>query len=224
MSGVGVKISFKGNHGLAATRKRIADPKALLNVAGRAGRNVTQKHLREKNRTSPNKIGGKRTNYYAKAADAVNYRILNDDAVIVSINQIGIALRFHGTAGLPGGRLRPVSAEFLTIPAAPEAHGRRAREFSDLQVGWAFDPKLGRERMALVRREATLLVYKRRKVDGVSRRVALPGAKQGGEAVFWLQRSVKMAGDDTVLPDETTLIERVVAAVEEYLGLLDERN
>lgn len=221
---LGIRVSTKGNSGLAPLRKRVLDSKGILNVAGRAGRNHLQRHLRAKNASSPNKIGGKRTNFYAKAAQAVNFRFISDEEITLSINAVGISLRYYGTAGLPGGRLRPVSAKYLTIPAIPEAHGKRAREFGDLDVGFAYDPQLGRERLALVRREATLLVYKRRKVDGVSKRVALPGGSQGGEAVFWLVRSVKMEGDETVLPTEFDLIESVVSAVEEFLDIQSERN
>lgn len=219
---VGLRYTLSGDPGLVPLRKRITDPKALLNVGGRAGRNVVQKHLRAKNRTSPNKIGGKRTNYYAKAADAVNFRIISDEAVVVSINQVGIALRFHGTAGLPGGRLRPVSAEYLTIPATPEAHGKRAREFGDLEVGFAYDPELGRERLALVR-NGSQSVTRVAKRGGRAPAAGLPGGDTAGEPVFWLVRSVKMDGDDSVLPTEADLIEHTVAKIEEFLGLLDER-
>ncbi|MDF3058023.1 MAG: hypothetical protein K0R17_2238 [Rariglobus sp.] len=216
------RISFKGDHGLAPLRKRITDPKALLNVAGRSGRNVVQKHLRAKNRSSRNRMGGPRTNFYAKAADAVNFRILNDEEVMLSINAIGISLRFHGTAGLPGGRLRPVSARYLTIPATPEAHGKRAREFGDLEFGFAYDPELGRERPALVR-DGSQPLTRVAKRGGRAPAAGLPGGDTTGEAVFWLVRSVKQEGDDTVLPTEHDLFERVIADIEEFLGLLDER-
>jgi hypothetical protein len=219
---VGLRYSLSGDPGLAPLRKRITDPKALLNVAGRSGRNFTQRHLRAKNRTSPNKIGGRRTNYYAKAADAVNFQILSDDSVVVSINAVGIALHFHGTGGLPGGRLRPITAQYLTIPASPEAHGKRAREFGDLEFGFAFDPELGRERPALVRNgsQPATRVAKR---GGRAPAAGLPGGDTTGEPVFWLVRSVKFDGDDSVLPTEHDLLEHTIADIEEFLGVLDER-
>lgn len=217
-----MRISIKGDARLGAARKRVADSKGLLNVAGRAGRNAAQKHLREKNRTSPNKIGGKRTNYYAKAAEAVNFRLLSDDTVIVSINHVGIALRYHGTGILPGGRLRPLSGTYLTLPATPEAHGRRAREFGDLEFGFAYDPELGRERPALVR-DGSQPASRVAKRGGRAPAAGLPGGDTTGEPVFWLVRSVKMEGDSTVLPDEQTLLDRILNDVDEFLGLLDER-
>lgn len=217
------RYSIKGDHGLVPLRKRIMDRKGLLSVAGRAGRNVLVKHLRDYDRSHPNQIGGARTNFYAKAADSVNFTVISDDVVAISINAIGIALQYYGTAGLPGGVLRPVHAQYLTIPATPEAHGKRAREFHDLEVGWAYDPIQNRDRLALVRREATTLVFKRRKIDGAPRRVALPGGQQGGEPVFWLVRSVKFDGHPDLLPSEEALADKIYAAVEDYLGLLDER-
>lgn len=219
---VSARLSLKGDPGLAPIRRRIADGKALLNVAGRSGRNALQRHLREKNRTSPNRMGGRRTNFYAKAADAVNYRILNDQEVAVSINAVGIALRYFGTAGLPGGVLRPISARYLTIPATPEAHGKRAREFGDLVVGYAYDPELGRDRLALVR-DGSQPATRVAKRGGRAPSTGLPGGDTTGEPVFWLVRSVRQEGDPAVLPDQSDLVERIVADVEEYLGLLDER-
>lgn len=218
------RYSIKGDHGLLPLRKRIVDRKGLLAVAGRSGRNVLVKHLRDYNRSHPNQLGGARTNFYAKAADSVNFTVVNDDVVAISINAIGFALQYYGTGGLPGGVLRPVTAQYLTVPATPEAHGKRAREFNDLEVGWAYDPKQNRVRLALVRRESTLLVFKRRKVAGVTRRVALPGGQQGGEAVFWLVRSVKFDGHPDLLPTEDALADQIYAAVEDYLQLTDERS
>lgn len=219
---VGIRYSLQGDPGLAPLRKRIANPKGLLSVAGRSGRNVVQKHLREKNRTSPNRMGGRRTHFYAKAADAVNFRLLNDHEVTVSINAVGIALRFHGTGGLPGGRLRPINGRYLTIPATPEAHGRRAREFGDLEFGFAYDPELGRDRPALVR-DGSQPLTRVAKRGGRKPAAGLPGGDTTGEPVFWLVKSVRQEGDDTVLPTEDNLFARVIADVEEYLGILDER-
>ena len=221
---ISARYTIKGDLGLAPLRKRIVDRKGLLAVAGRSGRNVLMKHLRAYDRSHPNRMGGARTNFYAKAADSVNFTVVSDNQVAVSINAIGIALQYYGTDGLPGGALRPVTAQYLTIPATPEAHGKRAGEFSDLEVGWAYDPERNCMRLALVRRQATLLKFRRRTSGGVSLRVALPGGEQGGEPVFWLVRSVRFAGSPDLLPDEETLADAVYAKIEDYLHILDERS
>lgn len=234
MSGlIGATIKIEGTPGLARLRKRLTDPKAALQVAGRAGRNTMVRHLRAYNRAHPNKLGGKRTNFYALAAAATSFQFLENSgrggAVEVSSSAIGLALRYHGTGGLPGGVLRPLSGKYLTMPAAPEAHGKRAREFDDLDFGFAWDVRLGRMRPALVRKNGGLApAGRRRKGAGEARPVALPfgpGTRANtGDPIFWLLRSSRMVGDPTVLPAEEQIADEARAAVAEYLDVLDERG
>lgn len=223
------RVSLTGDARLAGLRRRIVNQRGVQLVAGRAGRNTTVKHLRDYNRAHPNRLGGRRTNFYAKAADATSFHLVGDDTVEITSNAIGLALRFHGTDGLPGGVLKPVKVQFLTIPAIAEAHGYRAREFSDLEFGFALDPELGKMRPALVRRSDSLVSLRRRAKKGAGRRVDLPLQGPGtedasGEPVFWLVRQVRMEGDPTVLPTEDKLADDVWAAVEDYLDLIDERR
>jgi phage gpG-like protein len=73
----------------------------------------------------PNKLGGARTGYYLAAARRTSHTATAQAAVIhVGGNTPGIALHYYG------GVVRPKTKRFLTIPARPEAHGKRWREFS----------------------------------------------------------------------------------------------
>lgn len=68
-----------------------------------------------------------------------------------------------------GGIIRPVNRQWLTIPIAAEARGRRARSFRDL---------------FFVGRDATHAVLARRR----------PGTRAGIEVVYALRKSVRIVG------------------------------
>ncbi|WAC20980.1 hypothetical protein OVA24_06240 [Luteolibacter sp. SL250] len=79
-------------------------------------------HFRSKNAT-PNKLGGKRTNFWnGVAADTGVAEVTEDGAVLTVANQ---AFRLH----LHGGTVTPKKAKALTIPIVPEAHGLFARTY-----------------------------------------------------------------------------------------------
>jgi hypothetical protein len=90
-------------------------------VIGRSATNLIQKHLRELNQSRPNRLGGKRSNFYSKAAASTHYKPTADGAQ-VAVTETGFALRYYG------GTVRPVNAKALAIPARPEMYGYRPRE------------------------------------------------------------------------------------------------
>src|SRR4051794_32499117 len=73
-----------------------------------------------------NKMGFPSTGFWRDAVRSTNYRI-EDDGAVVTVNKIGVRLRYFGTEGLPGGVLRPVNAKMLAIPAHPDAYGKSPR-------------------------------------------------------------------------------------------------
>src|SRR5262245_56863384 len=98
---------------------------ALENVMGRAGANAVQNHFFTLN-TKPNQLGGRRTNFWAAAAKSTSYTSAPGE-VTINVNKQGVRQQYQG------GTIKPVRRKYLTIPAAPEAHGRRASEFSNLR-------------------------------------------------------------------------------------------
>jgi len=101
----------------------VARPRAVMAAAGRAGANELKRHYREKDKTEPNKLGGKRTHFWLAVSRAVQAPITSDTESRISINHPAIAQKVRG------GPIVPKRAKALTIPVAPEAYGRRASTF-----------------------------------------------------------------------------------------------
>ncbi len=223
---IAADIRIEGDLGLKPLRRRVTNKRALLQVAGRSGRNTYVDHLRARQATHGNKRGWKRTNFWTKAASAVSFAPVDDDTVEVSTSAIGVSLQYYGTGGLPGGVLRPLTGKYLTLPATAEAYGKRAREFADLEFGFALDGFILRP--ALVRRADSLVSLQRRARKNRGRDVPLPlgpgSEASSGAPIFWLVRKVKQAGDPTVLPPEGKIADNAMADVEDYLAILDERG
>jgi hypothetical protein len=104
---------------------------ACNEVMGRAGANVVKKHFVELDKVGSSG-GGTRTHFYGQAA-ASTQSIGDTTGAIISINQIGVSLIFHG------GTVHPVYKKLLAIPAIPEAHGRHPSEFQNLGFKWGKD-------------------------------------------------------------------------------------
>ena len=102
------------------------DGAQLKEVVGRAGANTIRNHLFKINSARPNKLGGKRTKFYAQAARSTQHKAV-DDGAVVSVNHVGIAQRYFG------GTIRPRRSKYLTLPAVPRAYGKRAREIPGLK-------------------------------------------------------------------------------------------
>ena len=185
MSAVSLSVNVTGE-GLAIPRRLLGAlaPGRINPVIGRAATNATVAHLRAKNASSPNALGGRRTNYYAGAARATSFAVVSDTEVVIGVAQIGIRQRFFG------GTIRPRTAKFLTIPVAPEAHGKRAREFGDLEVIF------GRGGRPI----------------GLARKAQ--GTRRFGVMLYRLARSVTQRADPSVLPTSATLGTAITTAVQ----------
>jgi hypothetical protein len=75
----------------------------------------------------PNERGFPSTGFWQRAAEATQYEVV-PDGVLISVNQVGVRQRFFG------GRIKPVLAEYLTIPAVAETYGCSATDFGNLKV------------------------------------------------------------------------------------------
>lgn len=161
--------------------------------------------------------------FYRQAGDSVT-ALADQRGAIVSVTQLGFRLRFFGTSGLPGGALRPKNGTYLTIPAAPEAYGHRAREFNDLDFAIVENPDTGSLQPALVRRAQTVIKHRRVKTkEGVTFKATavmslLPAV------MYWLTRSVTQAADPTVLPYSELMQARALEAARARLLRLATRG
>ena len=98
------------------------DPARVNKTATYGVMNLVKRHLRELNADRPNKLGGKRSNFYADARRATHSWADSSEG-IVAISKTGFAQRRYG------GTIAAVNRQFLTIPIAPEAYGARVSDF-----------------------------------------------------------------------------------------------
>lgn len=200
---VGIHIDVTDTARPALARVRGVLQSSQLNpVVGRAVRNVYRSHLFRLDRERPNALGGERTNFYAQAARGTSFTV-DPDGVTISIASIGIAQRFYG------GVIRPKAAKWLTIPAAPEAHGKTARQF-DLELVWNSD----RKPVALATKNTLSMSITRNAQGEVVKR-------QTGNArkiMFWLRKSVTQNPDPTVLPPKDEVAAAAVTAIDDAVN------
>lgn len=199
---VGLKIAVTGDALASVVRARLVlAPEAIRPVIGRAGSNAVRSHLFGLNSTRANHLGGRRTNFFSSAGRSTSFKV-EGDLVVVSVAQIGIRQRYFG------GTIKPKKAGgFLTIPVAPEAYGKRAREFSNLEIVFG---KNG-EPIALATKATAATA------DTVSKRgKVIPG--QGarlGQIMFRLVRKVTQRPDPTILPSPEVIGAAVKVAVDD---------
>ncbi len=162
-------------------------PARLHTIIARAASNLTRDHFGELARDRPNKLGGKRTPFWREARRATTHKADESTAKVV-IDHLGAALQYFG------GDITPVESTYLSIPAAPEAHGKGPREFDDLEYRPYKGPKA---RGALV---------------------------QGEEVMYWLVESVHLDPDPDVLPTEQAYAEHILGVLERNLASLPGRK
>jgi hypothetical protein len=160
-------------------------------VMGRAVQQALRKWFFKLNTERPNMLGGKRTNFYAQAGRSVQAPRNVSGGVVVSITNVGIAQRRFG------GKIVAQSSKWLTIPATAEAHGKRAREFSDLHF-----ELIGGKYPALVR-----------SIE-----------KKAGVVYFWLKKAVFQKADPSVLPPEGDLAAAATKAGLSYIARIGQRR
>lgn len=177
-------------------------------IVGRSARNAIRTHLFARDQAG-NKLGGSRTHYYGAAARATAFTI-EGDGVIVSIPQIGIRQRYYG------GTIKPKKSKYLTIPVHPSAHGKRAREFGDLEL--VFD-HTGRP-IALATPSTRGVSIRATKSGKTTKR----NVGRMGEIMFLLLKSVTQRADPAVLPTQEAMASAITPDLQKYLALLASRS
>ena len=189
-----------------------AQAKGLALVGARAVGSLVKEHLYG--------LDGQRhqfgNHFYRQAGDSVTAGIVPQGAA-VSITQTGFRQRLFG------GTIRAKHAKFLTIPAAPEAVGHRAREFNDLDFAYAVNPATGSLQPALVRRPQTTIKHRRVKGAGGVTFKASAVATIAPLVMYWLTPSVTQEADPSVLPYGEQMAGRAVAAIKTRLLRLSDR-
>lgn len=181
-------------------------------VMERALVNEVKDHLFTYNAAHPNRLGGQRTNFYAQAAKSTHGKSQPGE-VEVTISQVGIRQRIEGGTITAHGKL-------LTIPAIPEAHGKRASEFHNLRFAAFHGPNtVG----ALVGPGAVSTgIAIGRKFKGKQKFKAV-SSEVGVKVFFWLAKSINQVGDPDVLPSRQKLIDVAMAGATTHLALREAR-
>jgi hypothetical protein len=178
---------------LAKVRANVSPHRIAAEVGPRCTR-LVQRNFR-KYAGGANAKGWPSTHFYGRAAEATNWQE-GFGFVQISVNQIGIRQR------LLGGTIKPVNAGALTIPNTPEAYGKTAREFSNLQFKMLYDPETGHVRPALVEKAGVIKIKLGRKKKDGSKSATPVSTTTGMVALFWLAKSVTQEPNPNVMPTE----------------------
>lgn len=187
-----------------------ATPERAARVVAPAANRAFREHFFRLNQERPNRLGGKRTNFFGQAAKSTG-ATADGGNVVVNIAHVGIRQRVEG------GIIRPTGGrKFLTIPAIAEAYGTRAREHPFLHA--VFSPG-GRVSGALVETEHTAVSFTQGRGRQKGTTVTKRGEDRGGKVWFWLVNSVKQPPDPTVLPSADTVRAAAVTALDTWFNL-----
>ena len=169
-------------------------------------------HLVNYSATHPNKMGGKRTQWIALAGESAHSES-RPGTIEVSVSDPTGAFEHFLTGGqVPAGG---PGEKLLTIPATPEAYGKRASEFHNLRFSFIHGPNtVG----ALVGPGVSSTgIELGRKHKGQRKFKATSSGVDYNKVFFWLARSVNQVGHPDLLPTSDQLIDTALEAAEEYL-------
>lgn len=195
---------------MAALKAEFSKP-GVPETAGGAVRRLLMDHLQGLDQSRPNALGGARTHFYSDAARSVTYEA-DATSATVGVHKLGLALRRFG------GTVRPVNSKWLTIPAIAEAHGRRAREFNNLEVLWA--GAWGQSRpIGLVERASTDISFRKdRRKAHRGETILEKGKERGGRIFYWLVKSCEHQPDESVLPTEDLIASAAKFAILRFIA------
>jgi hypothetical protein len=175
------------------------------NALGRGASNAVQAFLFKLNSTRPNQMGGKRTNFWSASAKSTNYKA-DGNQITINISKLGYLQR------VKGGEIKARNTKYLTIPATPEAYGKRAGEFSNLRFGFG-ENKYGNLMPALIKQSAT----RSRTGNAIKGKGAAAAQANIGNVMFWLTPRVFQRADPTVEPTEETVVAGAMRGADQYL-------
>lgn len=204
------KVTGKGESAsaLAALYASGTLPIGLHESIAKAAADLFVSHLKARDHSHGNKMGGARSHFYWQAGESVVGEAKADGAVI-SIDHLGLRQRWLG------GDIYPINAKYLAIPARSESYGIRPRDFpGDLQF---IQFKSGAR--ALVKDEQTHTVddygaFTSRSTEKGQRKSRKKGI---GLVEYWLVDHVYQDPDPSVLPSPEQILDAVTDAASDYL-------
>jgi hypothetical protein len=191
-----ITVEDHATPGLRAMMARLADRTALHAEMGMGVERLVARHMRTTKVPQGNRLGGTSTGFWMKAIASIK-GTSDGNSATVSIPARGVALQYYG------GTVRPKAGKkYLTIPACPEAHGKRASEI-----------KGGYEQQEWLRTP-----YGRPFAIAEKIKVNRKGIQTRGRILFWLKKSVTIRAHSDVLPEEAAIGAEAAKAAKKYIA------
>jgi len=153
----------------------------------------TQRHLRRRDATHGNPMGGKRSHYWGNAADSTYATFTGNDTIRVAIGQVGVGLHYHG------GTVVPKVRKWLAIPARTETYGKSPLEFSGEEIKFVVPRGRDHGWIEQVGRRLTSMGAK-------GERKTIRGTRQYANqalVLWWLVKKATIHADQSCLPSES---------------------
>jgi len=113
------------NSDLQETIGLLENPGPILKGGGILARQEIQRHYFEKGKNERNRLGGKRTNFWAEVGRSVAAPEIQRTSIKIAVTHPAIRQKVEG------GTIKAKKAKYLTIPIHPDAHGKRARVLAE---------------------------------------------------------------------------------------------
>ena len=199
---------------IAELAKSLDDRRELHGSIATAALEVTKDHIQEKYVPRD----GPRGDFWADVRDktASSY---NDKSATVTLNEVGIALRYHGGEVTPGKSNSSYTGKLtkaLSIPSlnVPVSGGRQVRPGNAGLL--AFIKKAGGgDTIGYLVEGSTKTRKKKTKRGDIGTDYIVP--KAGGMLMFTLRTITRHKGDPGILPSEDDLTSAAIMAITDYL-------
>jgi len=194
---------------------QLEDKTPIMKAAGHRLVRDTSAHVRAWGRSHPNKLGGKRTNYWSTIAEKINpadcLQVTGSQAVMTLDGNImpGITRAFEDVTITPGTKTPGVKN--LALPARAETYGMRPGEYggaTGLMLFWGKNGPAGLAKaMPVIRQKNT-------KIGKAGDAYFVPGL-----VMYWFSKKVTQPQDRTLLPSEDGWSQSATAGASEWLDI-----
>ena len=198
----------------AAAAQFVENNTGLLGAMGHRLVRDTSRHVAQWGLSHPNKLGGRRTNYWAGIAEKINPAEaleVNADSAVVTLGgeaMPGLMRAFGAVTIVPG--TKTAGARYIPLPARSETYGIKPREFGPaLVLFWKGKGQIGGLAEAI----------------DVTRKKNTKGGKKGstyyrpGLVMYWFKDHVTQPQDRSLLPSDEEWSDSANAGAEEWLTI-----
>jgi hypothetical protein len=152
-------------------------------------------HFPEKNANEPNKLGAKRTNFWADVGRSVLQPFVKGFSVIVRINDFRFAQKLYG------GVIKAKRVKFLTIPISKQAYDKRVS---------VFEQETGKRLFRIKSKKGNILLVE--SLDGEIK------------PHYLLKQSVDQKPNKNALPSDKKIAEAFTKGANEYIETLKDQE